>query len=53
VNGGDGTIVSVNSYGYGTQPGMGGPKLNGTSASCLFAAAKTAALSSSGTTSGC
>ena len=40
VNGGDGPIVSVNSYGYSDQPGMGGPKLTG-SASCLFGEART------------
>ena len=54
VNGGDGSIVSVNSYGYSTQPGMGGPKLSGTSASCLFQAAKVLDLASIGSTpSGC
>ncbi len=28
--------MSVNSWGYNGSPGMAGPKLNGTSASCLF-----------------
>jgi hypothetical protein len=29
-------VMSVNSWGYTGSPGMAGPKLNGTSASCLF-----------------
>jgi len=33
---GAGPIVSVNSWGYTTGPGMAGPKLSGTSAACLF-----------------
>jgi hypothetical protein len=37
---GDGPIISVNSWGYTNQPGMAGPKLFGTSASCVFAVAK-------------
>ena len=41
---GNGTIMSVNSWGYTTQPGMAGPKLSGTSASCLLARAKAGAL---------
>ncbi len=40
---GDGPIISVNSWGYTTSPGMAGPKLSGTSAQCLFTAAKSAA----------
>ena len=41
----DGTdvIVSVNSWGYTDQPGMGGPRLDTTSAACTFAAASTQA----------
>lgn len=39
VANGDGPIVSVNSYGYSDQPGMGAPDLTG-SASCVFAEAK-------------
>jgi hypothetical protein len=39
---GAGPIISVNSWGYTTSPGMAGPKLNGTSASCVFTAAKSA-----------
>jgi hypothetical protein len=35
--GGDGPVVSVNSWGYTDQAGMAGPKLVGTSASALFA----------------
>ena len=41
---GNGTIMSVNSWGYTNQPGMAGPKLSGTSASCLFTRAKSGAL---------
>ncbi|WP_017930204.1 trypsin-like serine peptidase [Robiginitomaculum antarcticum] len=37
---GSGPLISVNSWGYNTSPGMAGPKLNGTSASCVFNAAK-------------
>ena len=44
VSTGNGPIISVNSWGYTTQPGMAGPKLAGTSASCLFATAKSNAL---------
>jgi hypothetical protein len=40
VNGGNGPIISVNSWGYTNQPGMGGPRLAGTSASCVFGVAK-------------
>ena len=36
---GSGPIISVNSWGYTTSPGMAGPKLNGTSAQCVFSAA--------------
>jgi len=39
---GNGSIFSINSWGYTTAPGMAGPKLNGTSAQCVFNAAKTA-----------
>jgi len=34
--GGSPFVMSVNSWGYNGSPGMAGPKLNGTSASCLF-----------------
>ncbi len=37
---GNGPIISVNSWGYTNQPGMAGPKLSGTSASCVFGNAK-------------
>ena len=33
---GSGPIISVNSWGYTTSPGMAGPMLVGTSADCLF-----------------
>jgi hypothetical protein len=39
---GSGSIISVNSWGYTNEPGMAGPKLSGTSASCVFSEAKTA-----------
>ena len=39
---GNGPIISVNSWGYTNQPGMAGPKLSGTSASCVYASAKSA-----------
>jgi hypothetical protein len=42
--GGNGTIMSVNSWGYTNQPGMAGPKLSGTSASCLLARAQSGTL---------
>lgn len=38
---GSGPIISVNSWGYTTSPGMAGPKLSGSSAECVFGAAKT------------
>lgn len=37
---GSGPIFSVNSWGYTTSPGMAGPRLDVSSASCLFAVAK-------------
>ena len=37
-----GSLISVNSWGYTNQPGMAGPKLSGTTASCVFALAKSA-----------
>jgi hypothetical protein len=40
---GNGPVFSVNSWGYTNQPGMAGPKLSGTTASCVFALAKSAA----------
>ncbi len=40
---GAGPIVSVNSYGYTNRVGMGGPRLHGTSAACLYSTARTAA----------
>ena len=43
VSTGNGPIISVNSWGYTTGPGMAGPKLSGTSASCVYDAAKSAA----------
>lgn len=46
VTGGAGPIISVNSWGYTNQPGMAGPKLAGTSAGCLFGAARSQSLTS-------
>jgi hypothetical protein len=43
-DGGNGTLISVNSWGYTNQPGMAGPKMNTTSAACVFASAKAGAL---------
>jgi hypothetical protein len=43
---GDGSLISVNSWGYTNQPGMYGPKLSGTSAACVFGHAKAADVSS-------
>jgi hypothetical protein len=40
VSQGDGPVISVNSWGYTNSPGMAGPKLSGTSASCVFDVAK-------------
>jgi len=37
---GSGPVISVNSWGYTTTPGMAGPKLADTSAECIFASAK-------------
>lgn len=44
VNGGNGTLFSVNSWGYTTQPGMAGPMMNTTSARCVFSNAKSRTL---------
>lgn len=40
VGTGSGPITSVNSWGYTSAPGMAGPKLDNTSAGCLFTEAK-------------
>lgn len=47
VNGGNGPLMSVNSWGYTNQPGMAGPKLSGTSARCVFALANSTAVPAS------
>ena len=36
MSGGSGPLISVNSWGYTTAPGMAGPKLSGSSAACVF-----------------
>jgi len=41
---GNGPVISVNSWGYTNQAGMAGPKLSGTSASCVFGRAKSSPL---------
>ena len=51
-SGGTGPLISVNSWGYTNQPGMAGPKLSGTSASSVFACAKSQGLSTVPTTDG-
>ena len=51
-NGGTGSLISVNSWGYTNQPGMAGPKLSGTSASCVFTLAKSTSFASVPTTDG-
>jgi len=51
-SGGTGSLISVNSWGYTNQPGMAGPKLSGTSASCVFALAKSTTFASVPTTDG-
>lgn len=44
LNGGTGPVISVNSWGYTSSPGMAGPKLSETSANCVFANAKSEAI---------
>lgn len=46
LDGGNGPIISVNSWGYTTRSGMAGPKLHGTSAATLFDVATFSDLSS-------
>ncbi len=38
---GAGSVISLNSWGYTTSPGMAGTKLSGTSAECVFTLAET------------
>ena len=45
-------VMSVNSWGYTTGPGMAGPKLSGTSAECIFGMAKATSFSSVPSTAG-
>jgi len=45
-------VMSVNSWGYTTSPGMAGPMLSGTSAYCVFGLAKTFAFESVSGTDG-
>lgn len=43
MSGGTGDLMSVNSWGYTTAPGMAGPILSGTSAECVFDRARSTA----------
>jgi len=52
LNSGSGPIISVNSWGYTSSPGMAGPKLVGTSASCIFSAATSRSLTTPSTIDG-
>jgi hypothetical protein len=47
VNGGNGIVISVNSWGYTGSPGMAGPKLDLGSALCLFQSAGSTPLAGS------
>ena len=49
---GNGPIMSVNSWGYTGSPGMAGPILSGTSASCVFGAAQSTGFGSVPTSDG-
>lgn len=49
---GDGPIISVNSWGYTTAPGMAGPFLHTSSAECLYIIAESTDFSSINTTDG-
>ena len=51
-SGGTGSLIAVNSWGYTNSPGMAGPKLSGTSASCVFGLAKSTTFASVPTTDG-
>ncbi len=46
MSGGDGPMISVNSWGYTTAPGMAGPHLSDSSAECLFGEARSVAFGS-------
>ncbi len=52
MNTGNGPVISVNSWGYTGSPGMAGPKLQATSAACVFGAAEYTAWSSVPSTDG-
>jgi len=52
VDGGDGPIISVNSWGYTNSPGMAGPRLAGTSAGCVFDTARSTGFGAVLTTDG-
>jgi hypothetical protein len=44
VSGGNGIVISVNSWGYTSSPGMAGPKLDLSPALCLFQSAGSTSL---------
>ena len=50
---GTGSIMSVNSWGYTSSPGMAGPQLDRTAAKCVFDAAQGASMSSTGVVANC
>jgi hypothetical protein len=52
MSGGDGPLISVNSWGYTTSPGMAGPMFAGTSTSCVFGEARALAFASVPATDG-
>jgi hypothetical protein len=49
---GDGPVISINSWGYVGSPGMAGPKLDSTSAECVFGKAEGTSFSSVSATDG-
>jgi hypothetical protein len=52
VASGNGPVISVNSWGYTTSPGMAGPKLYGSSAQCVYGEANALDWSEVGTADG-
>jgi hypothetical protein len=52
VGSGNGPVISVNSWGYVGSPGMAGPKLDSTSAECVFDEAEGTSFSSVSATNG-
>ena len=52
LSGGDGPVISVNSWGYTNSPGMAGPKFAGSSTECVFGEARAADFTSVPATDG-